>query len=167
MRRDRPAAGEGWQSATTLHEQEALRELVACVGHAARSVLRFLRIGDDELQITGCWATVLARSAAHRLHSHPNNFLSAVYYVRVHPGADTINFHDPRAQTGIIRPPVAALTAENTDQVVVKVTDGTLLLFPSWLQHSVDASTAERERISISFNLMFPSFAEHLAKPLW
>ena len=50
MRRDRPAAGEGWQSATTLHEQEALRELVACVDHAARSVLRFLRIGDDALR---------------------------------------------------------------------------------------------------------------------
>jgi uncharacterized protein (TIGR02466 family) len=167
MRRDRPVAGEGWQSATALHEQEALRELVACVDHATRSVLRFLRIGDDALRITGCWATVLARGAAHSVHSHPNNFLSAVYYVRVHPGADTINFHDPRAQTGIIRPPVAALTAENTDQVVVKVTDGMLLLFPSWLQHSVDASTAERERISVSFNLMFPSFAEHLAKPLW
>jgi uncharacterized protein (TIGR02466 family) len=167
MRGDRPAAGEGWQSATTLHEEEALRDLVVCVDHAARSVLRFLRIGDGALRITGCWATVLARGAAHRVHSHPNNFLSAVYYVRVHPGADSINFHDPRPQTGIIRAPVTALTAENTDQVVVRVTDGTLLLFPSWLQHSVDASTAERERISISFNLMFPSFAERLAKPLW
>ncbi len=167
MRQDRPAPGEGWQSVTTLHEQEEWRELVACVDHAARGVLRFLRIGHDALQVTGCWATVLARGAAHRVHSHPNNFLSAVYYVRVHPGADTINFHDPRAQTGIIRPPVAALTAENTDQVVVKVTNGTLLLFPAWLQHSVDASTAEHERISISFNLMFPSFTEHLAKPLW
>jgi uncharacterized protein (TIGR02466 family) len=167
MRRDRPAAGEGWQSATTLHEREELRDLVACVEHATRGVLRFLRVGADELRITGCWATVLARGAAHRAHSHPNNFLSAVYYLRVHPGADTINFHDPRAQTGIIRPPVAALTAENTDQVVVTVTDGTLLVFPAWLQHSVDATTAERERISLSFNLMFPSFAERLAKPLW
>ncbi len=46
--------------------------------------------------------------------------------------ADTVNFHDPRSQTGIIRPPVTELTAENTDQVVVKVSDGTLLMFPSW-----------------------------------
>src|SRR5262245_55693679 len=75
MRGDRPAAGEGWQSATTLHEREELRELVACVDHAARSVLRFLRVGADALRITGCWATVLARGAAHRAHAHPNNFL--------------------------------------------------------------------------------------------
>jgi uncharacterized protein (TIGR02466 family) len=167
MRRGRPAAGEGWQSATTLHELEELHELAACVDYVARTVLRFLHIGSDALEITGCWATVLGRGAPHRAHSHPNNFLSAVYYVRVHPGADTINFHDPRVQTGIIRPPVTALTAENTDQAVVKVTDGTLLLFPAWLQHSVAATAAERERISISFNLMFPSFTDDLAKPLW
>ena len=90
-----------------------------------------------------------------------------MYYVRTHPGADTINFHDPRNQTGIIRPPVVELTAENTDQVVVRVKDGTMLVFPAYLQHSVDASASEDERISISFNIMFSSFAENLSKPLW
>jgi uncharacterized protein (TIGR02466 family) len=108
-----------------------------------------------------------ARGAAHKLHQHPNNFLSGVYYVRTHPGADTINFHDPRNQSGIIRPPVVELTAENTDQVVVRVKDGTMLLFPAYLQHSVDANASDEERISISFNIMFSSFTELLAKPLW
>jgi uncharacterized protein (TIGR02466 family) len=110
---------------------------------------------------------VLAHGAAHKLHSHPNNYLSGVYYVCTHPGADTINFHDPRRQTGVIRPPVVELTAENTDQVVVKVRDGTLLMFPSYLEHSIDANTSDDERISVSFNVMFSSFTERLSKPLW
>ena len=59
------------------------------------------------------------------------------------------------------------LTAENTDQVVVRVKDGTMLVFPSYLQHSVDASASEEERISVSFNVMFSSFTENLSKPLW
>lgn len=59
------------------------------------------------------------------------------------------------------------LTAENTDQVVVRVKNGTLLIFPSYLQHSVDANTGEEERISISFNIMFTSFTENMSKPLW
>jgi len=126
-------SGRGWQSEQALHEREDFGDLVACVGDAARSVLRFLRIGNDAFEITGCWATVLANGAAHRAHSHPNNFLSGVYYVRTHSGADTINFHDPRPQAAVIRPPVVELTAENTDQVVVKVTNGTLLMFPSYL----------------------------------
>lgn len=169
MRRDFPKleSGHGWQSEQTLHDREEFQDLVACVDNATRSILRFLQIGHDAFEITGCWATVLARGAAHKAHSHPNNYLSGVYYVRTHPGADTINFHDPRNQAGVIRPPVMELTAENTDQVVVKVTNGTLLLFPAYLEHSVDANTSEEERVSISFNIMFSSFTEKLSKPLW
>ena len=169
LRRELPKLepGRGWQSEQALHEREDFGDLVACVGDATRSVLRFLRIGNDAFEITGCWATVLAKGAAHRAHSHPNNFLSGVYYVRTHPGADTINFHDPRPQAAVIRPPVVELTAQNTDQVVVKVANGTLLIFPSYLEHSVAATASDEERISISFNVMFSSFTENLSKPLW
>ena len=169
IRRDVPqlAPGQGWQSAQTLHELEEFRELNSCIDSATKSVLQFLKISHDAFEITSCWANVLARGAAHRAHSHPNNFLSGVYYIRTNPGTDTINFHDPRNQTGIIRPAVFELTAENTDQVVVRVQNGTLLIFPSYLQHSVDPNMSAEERISISFNIMFSSFTEKLSKPLW
>jgi uncharacterized protein (TIGR02466 family) len=169
MRRGLPPLepGRGWQSGQSLHEREDFRDLVSCVHRGTTSILRFLRIGDDAFEITACWATVLGRGAAHKIHSHPNNFLSGVYYVRVQPGADAINFHDPRRQTSVIRPPVVELTADNTDQVVVKVRNGTLLMFPSYLEHSVDANLSEEERISVSFNVMFSAFAQRLSKPLW
>jgi uncharacterized protein (TIGR02466 family) len=169
LRWDQPelGSGEGWQSTQTLHEREELRDLVACVNHAVKSILRFMRIGYEAFEITGCWASVLAKGAAHKVHTHPNNFLSGVYFVQTQPGADTINFHDPRVQTGILRPPVVELTAENTDQVVVRVENGTLLIFPSYLPHSVDPNMSQNERISLSFNIMFSAFTEHLSKPLW
>ena len=169
MRRELPtlAPCQGWQSEQTLHEREEFGQLAACVGNAAKSILRFLRIGYEACEITGCWATVLATGAVHKAHSHPNNFLSGVYYVRTRPGSDAINFHDPRSQAGVIRPPVVELTSENTDQVVVRVTNGTLLMFPSYLEHSVDANASGEERISVSFNVMFSSFTEKLSKPLW
>jgi uncharacterized protein (TIGR02466 family) len=169
IRRDLPplASGAGWQSVQTLHELEAFREFIDSVRRTVAGILKFLSIGYDAVEITACWATVLAPGAAHRIHHHPNNFLSGVYYLRTCAGADTINFHDPRSQTGIIRPPVISLTAANTDQVVVRVRNGTLLVFPSWLEHSVDANAGESERISVSFNVMFSSFTERLTAPLW
>lgn len=160
-------AGEAWQSGHALHRRGELRELCQHVGRAAASVLQFLKIGDDSIEITGCWANLYAPGAAHRAHSHPNNFLSAVYYVRAPPGADTINFHDPRSQAGVIRPPVTGLTALNTDQVVVRVKCGTLLVFPSYLCHSVDAHAGEGLRASVSFNLMFSAFSDTVSRPLW
>lgn len=159
--------GRGWQSGQVLHELEALRGLVSHIYDAVGSILEFLRAGYDKVEITGCWANISPPGASHKSHHHPNNFLSGVYYVQTGPGADSINFHDPRAQTGIIRPPVTELTATNTDQVVVRVRDGTLLLFPAYLEHSVDANESDRERITVSFNVMFSSFAENLSRPLW
>ena len=160
-------AGEAWQSGHALQRREELRELCGCVSRAAASVLRFLKIGAEAIEITGCWVNIYAPGAAHRAHSHPNNYLSAVYYVRTWAGADSINFHDPRSQAGVIRPPVTELTSANTDQVVVRVRNGTLLVFPSYLQHSVDANAGSESRVSVSFNLMFSAFTAELSKPLW
>ena len=161
------APGEAWQSDQALHRLPEFRELVQGVNAAVSEVLDFLKIGAEPFEITALWANMSAVGAAHRMHSHPNNFLSGVYYVQAQDGADTINFHDPRAQTGIIRPPVTELTAENTDQVVVSVECGTLLVFPAWLPHSVDANSSGKTRISLSFNIMFSRFSENMSQPLW
>ena len=99
-----PAPGRGWQSARDLHQWDEFRELASCVNHSVRRVLDFLKIGAADFEITGCWANMNPPDAAHDRHGHPNNFLSGVYYVRTSEGADTINFHDPRSQTEIIKP---------------------------------------------------------------
>jgi uncharacterized protein (TIGR02466 family) len=161
------SSGQGWQSAQTLHSVEDFQILISEVRRVVTGIMRFLRIGYEAFEITACWATVLAPGAEHRAHDHPNNYLSGVYYLRTGRGADTINFHDPRSQTAIIRPPVVELTAENTDHVVMRVKDGTLLIFPAYLRHSVDANASKEDRISISFNVMFSAFTENLTKPLW
>ena len=160
-------AGSHWQSPNDLHRLAAFGGLLRCVDEATRGILAFLNVSYDRFEVTGCWANVNAPGTPHTMHSHPNNYLSGVYYVRTQAGADTINFHDPRTQTGIIRPPVTELGAENADQVVVHVTPGLLVMFPAWLPHSVDPNRSNALRISVSFNVMFSAFTERMAKPLW
>lgn len=160
-------AGQSWQSSHDLHRLTGLDELAQCINSTAAGVLEFLKIEHRDLEITACWATVNAPGRGHVAHAHPNSYFSGVYYVQTQAGADTINFHDPRSQVGVIRPPVTELIAANADQALVRVSEGTLLLFPSWLQHSVDTNSSDRNRISISFNLMFSEYTEQLCKPLW
>lgn len=159
--------GESWQSDHGLHELDPLREIVDCIDAAAESVLGYLKIDHEGFKITGCWANLNAPGAGHQTHSHPNNYLSGIYYVRTYPGADTVNFLDPRPQTGIICPPVTGLTAENTEEVVVTVKDGMLLMFPAWLRHSVDPNRSSRARISLGFNIMFAAYTDVMARPSW
>jgi uncharacterized protein (TIGR02466 family) len=93
--------GESWQSGHALHELDGFREVVNSINVAASDVLAYLKVGHAGFKITGCWANINAPGAGHRVHNHPNNYLSGVYYVRTHAGADSINFLDPRPQTGI------------------------------------------------------------------
>jgi uncharacterized protein (TIGR02466 family) len=159
--------GQVWQSRHGLQALPALAPLVRHVHRGVEQVLAFLHVEPAPFEITGLWLNVAAPGGAVRMHNHPNNFLSGVYYVQVQPGADTINFHDPRSQTAVIRPPATELTAYNADQVVVQVEEGTLLLFPAWLVHSVDPNRSDRLRISASFNVMFARYGETMCAPLW
>ncbi len=159
--------GQFWQSDQGLHKRDQLVDLVSCIQATAQTVLRFLQAANNAIEITACWANANASETSHAIHSHPNNFLSGIYYVQTHPGADSVNFHDPRPQTSIIRPLVTELTSQNTDQVVLKVSDGTLLMFPSYLAHSVAANESDKLRISISFNMMFSDYTARMSRPLW
>jgi uncharacterized protein (TIGR02466 family) len=159
-------AGENWQSDHQLHTLPALQPLTEWIASASRNLLDYLRI-REQIVITGCWANINPPGTGHRLHSHRNNYLSGVYYVRTQEGANTINFFDPKIQAGVIRPWTSQPTAENTEVAMIRVNSGTLLLFPAWLQHAVDTNRSDGPRISISFNLMFPGFAEQMARPGW
>jgi uncharacterized protein (TIGR02466 family) len=159
--------GQVWQSRHGLHALPALAPFVDHLRRGVEQVLTFLHVESAPFELTGLWLNVVAPGGAVRMHNHPNNFLSGVYYLQVQQGADTIHFHDPRPQTAIVRPPVTELTAYNTDQVVVNVEEGTLVIFPAWLVHSVDANRSDRERVSASFNAMFSPYAETMSPPLW
>lgn len=161
------APGTSWQSDPHLHRVTAMAEFVVEVCASAQSVLRFLHVADAALDVTGCWLNVNSKGSAHGVHLHPNNYLSGVYYVQTPPGANTINFHDPRPQTSVLRPPVTQLNSQNADQVVVTVDAGMLLLFLAYLPHSVSPNESEQPRISVSFNLMFAEFSARMSAPQW
>jgi len=165
----RPAlsASGQWQTAQDLHRQTAFAGLLAIVEASARGICDSLTLIYDRLEVTGCWANVSHRGFPHRQHFHPNNYLSGAYYVRTAPGADSISFHDPRPQAGMLVPPARDQDLANPDQVSLDVHDGMLVMFPAWLQHSVPPNQSEVTRISVAFNLMFPEFGVKMAGPLW
>lgn len=155
------------QTEQNLHLAPEFTELGKYIYMIAKSALDYMHIDYQDIQITGCWANISGAGHSHRQHSHPNNFLSGVYYAEVPPGGNSIIFHDPRPQIQVMKPPVKKMIYENTDHVVAQVETGTMLLFPSWLRHSVPPNQGKDRRISISFNIMFLQFAETMSKPLW
>jgi uncharacterized protein (TIGR02466 family) len=163
----RPAIppGSNWQTPQDLHTKPAFAEFVKLVETAARGVARFLQTDQYPMTMTGCWANINPPGAYHPTHHHPNNYLSGVYYVSVPTVGSRIVFQDPRPSMIMPKPKqFTRITANGAD---AQSKEGRLLIFPAWLKHSVPSNEGKSERISISFNLMFKNFTEHMAAPLW
>ena len=159
--------GENWQSAQTLHLYTEFADLVTLIRAAGTGVLDACAIKYEDFEITGCWANINPPGSSHPGHSHPNNFLSGVYYVQVPDKANIISFIEPRVQRHVIEPHIHLQNEFNQFIHNVRVQAGTLTVFPAWLAHSVMPNQSDELRISISFNLMLSNFAETISPPIW
>jgi uncharacterized protein (TIGR02466 family) len=96
----------------------------------------------------------------HAPHTHPRVYLSGTYYVRVPPAPASVG--DPRARPGCISfydPRTAAnmvtVGPESDARAahVVSPSAGTLLMWPSPVQHYVHPNLSQEPRVSISYNI--------------
>ena len=105
-------------------------------------------------ELSGLWAMVNAPGSRNKLHSHPFNYLSGVFYLQVPPDSGTLVFHDPRPQSEILSPPKKSDESIHTSsRVSWSPKQNDLLFFPSWLNHEVEENNSNEERIILSFNL--------------
>ena len=107
----------------------------------------------NELKITEMWSIINPTNSANSRHIHANNFISAAYYVKAPKNAGDIVFYDPRSANVIRTPIISSQNKLNSTTFRVTPQEGLLVLFPSYLHHSVDINQSDKERIVISFNL--------------
>ncbi len=86
-------------------------------------------------------------------HNHPNSYFSAAYYIKTNKDSGHIKFFDPKEVKTMYSPAVSELNEFSTNIVRIKPEEGKLLLFPSYLHHSVEENISDEDRIVISFNL--------------
>jgi uncharacterized protein (TIGR02466 family) len=107
------------------------------------------------------WANVNNAGDSNAQHAHPGAFWSGVYWVD--DGCDDgqeaggeLQFLDPRGVMPSLYNPelkiriAGCLSAGLTTSIAPE--SGTLVMFPSWLLHSVSVFTGSRPRISVAFN---------------
>jgi len=104
------------------------------------------------------WANVSGPRDSHATHVHPAAFWSVVYYVRV-VGASggSLVLNDPRMPALRMHAPWLLFKDMGPEAMArIKPEPGQIVLFPSWLAHSVDPWEGDGERISIALNLTAP-----------
>jgi uncharacterized protein (TIGR02466 family) len=103
-----------------------------------------------DVYITQSWANYTKPREFHHKHSHPNSFISGVFYVNAKPKEDMIKFYkDKSAFFDLLS---GQPNNYNSPDVAILVETGDLVIFPSSFVHEVPPTTSEETRISISFN---------------
>jgi len=145
----------GWHSKNFDLELEQPRFFINSISPQLGSV--FTDMGWDtknqEVKITGMWAIINKKNASNSMHIHSNNYISAAYYVKAPKNCGDIVFYDPRFAATYRYPKISSTNKLNSNIVSFQPKEGMLVLFPSYLQHSVNANKTNQERIVISFNI--------------
>ena len=159
--------GGSWQTDPVLHHLPEFAEFLDVVMKTTKGALEFLDVEYRDFVVTGCWANINPPGGKNSNHTHPNNYISGVYYVSVPETSGCIEFLDPRAQAGTIVPKSRKWNKFTGTKVTVPAKEGRLVLFPAWLSHSVPVNVSDAERVSISFNIMFSDYTETMSATLW
>lgn len=106
-----------------------------------------------DLKVDEYWANVNHVNDYNMRHDHAPSHLSGVYYVCVPEHSGDIRFFDERKIKGATEPNANITTTLSRDCYTFHPRPGTLLIFPSWLEHLVGQNKSDSSRISISFNI--------------
>jgi uncharacterized protein (TIGR02466 family) len=156
----------GWQSSWDMDRwggASAIKLLAICRNLANRITVDRDGKPTSLLWRVNMWANINRSGQANNVHSHPGAYWSAVYYVDDGGiAADEalggeLELWDPRGPLPVMYTPDlrfagpggAAAGAFET----VRPKPGLLVMFPSWIMHSVRPYRGDAERISIAFNL--------------
>ena len=145
----------GWHSEEFDLKNESLKNFISEI---SKNIGKAIKDMDWDLEtqivkITSMWSIINNKDAFNERHHHGNSALSAAYYVKAEQNAGNIVFYDPRQANVFHHPSSKQVNSVNAQVQSVTPKAGTLVLFPSYLEHKVNPNLSNNERIVISFNV--------------
>ena len=132
----------------TLYDISFFKPLVDQIMISTDQILKNDEYKFDRIEMTNMWGNDLKKGESHAPHTHSNNILSGVYYLK---SGSPIQFFDPRPSASYFKPRNTP-NWDNSSMVEFKSQINTALIFPSWLMHWVPPTS--EDRISISWNIL-------------
>jgi uncharacterized protein (TIGR02466 family) len=108
---------------------------------------------DIEFGITSLWVSRQEKGAEHQLHNHRMSFISGTYYSLANEHCARLMFQSPLEHLKMNWPVSDVDSEYNRDDEYITPNSGTMILFPSFLNHLVEKHTITTERIAWSFNI--------------
>ena len=137
----------GWQSELYKPDNEMFKPLVDEI----KEFCKHLPLNIKNVYIVQLWANVNKKGDWNTIHQHGQYHLSGTYYVKVPKDSGDIVFRDPRP--GAIGNIFLNNKFDKGEFKRMNLIEGLLAIWPPYLDHFVEPSQTDEERISISFDV--------------
>ena len=106
---------------------------------------------DVKIYMTDNWLNYTTKGQEHKMHTHTNSILSAVYYLQVKDSVPCLTFNrqQPKFPLEFAQ---TKYTESNSDEWTVEVSEGDIVVFPSNVYHHVKPNFSDTPRMSIAVN---------------
>lgn len=131
----------GYQTNDNLHKVGVFKEFVTVLEGLANDI--FKEFSNEKLEIVDMWGNINNRKDSNAAHTH-GGILSGVVYLQVPEDSGRLILINPA-----VRSNAHAISIKNYP---IQPQDLGCIMFPSWLEHYVEPSNSDIDRISISFN---------------
>ena len=140
----------GWQSESYKQYSAEFQSIADKIDKTIENCSK--QIGIPTLKLQNYWCNINTFGDYNTMHNHRGSVLSGVFYVDVpDENMGSINFFR-QDDIQYFLPPLENYNNFTGEKATYKPESGRVLIFPSWLKHSVDGSRSEQQRISRSFN---------------
>ena len=146
---------KGWHSKDFDLQNDVIKKFINLISPQINKVIKDMEWDLDSqiIKISNMWSIINKGGAANARHHHGNSALSAAYYVKAPNNSGDIVFYDPRPAPIYLHPQARVPNSLNSMVNSISPSEGALVLFPSYLEHSVNENLSNEERIVISFNI--------------
>jgi len=145
----------GYQSPSTLQQLEELRPVFEYICQMAFKASADLDFVECDIALTEAWLNVNdSRQCMNSEHVHGEVF-SGVFYLQAPDGSGKLTISNPGINRMWDGCGLVSQKNQFTGECIrIEPVEGNIILFPSYIPHSVETNDHDEERISISFNII-------------
>jgi uncharacterized protein (TIGR02466 family) len=142
----------GQSSVLDIKELEPLKKVILEKTNNLAKVM-----GLKKLEISESWCNIMNKDSVVHSHKHQLSVLSGALYIKAGEEAGMFSISNPVYSNHMMYDYINRHTEYVTQTSNIPVTTGTLLIFPSWLEHGVLENNFD-SRTVLSFNTMYCGF---------
>lgn len=145
----------GFQSEKNLHTVPELFDIFQFICESSRQAANDLDLKFTNIEIIESWSNVNQGTDSYNHQHIHQGVLSGVFYLDAPEGSGNLVIVNPSMNTlwaGYTR--INTRNKYTSEAIRIQPKDGLLVLWPSYIPHSVETNTQNIKRISIAFNIM-------------